>query len=114
MTNLSNEFDLNDDVDRAVAISEGARIRAKIKNLEKDLEWFTKNFREYFKKEGGVEVGHNGAMVKVNQPNDSKPSLDTRKLKSIFPADEFPQYYNLDDNGEVKYTTAAAAVTFKK
>ena len=114
MTDFSNEFDLNDDVDRHVAIAEGARIRAEIKSLEKDLEWFTKNFREYFKEKGGEETGHNGATVKVNQPNDPKPSLDTKKLESKFPVEKFPQYYNLDDNGDVKYTTRAAAVTFKK
>ena len=111
MPDRSNEFDLNDSVDRAVAVSEAARISAEIKDLQAELKWFSDSFRIFF--HGGVkEIGHNGATVTVNKPNHPKPSLDAKLVQALFPVSEYPKYYKKKENGDVEYKTRDAAVTF--
>ena len=106
MANFSNEFDLNDDIDRHVAIAEAARISAEIKVLKDDLQWFADEFRLFYHG-GKVEKGANGATVSVAVPNDPKRPLDTKKIESAFPVSEYPLYYKEEK-------TRAAAVTFRK
>tara|TARA_R110000765_G_scaffold993_1_gene2483 strand:- start:125 stop:445 length:321 start_codon:yes stop_codon:yes gene_type:complete len=106
MANFSNDYDLNDDVDRHVAIAEASRIAAKIKVLEDDLTWFKDEFRLFYN-EGKIEEGVNGATVTVAVPNNPKRHLNTKKMESNFPVSEYPLYYKEEK-------TRAAAVTFRK
>ena len=106
MADFSNDYDLNDDVDRHVAIAEAARIAAKIKVLEDDLTWFKDEFRLFYN-EGKIEEGVNGATVTVAVPNDPKRHLNTKKMEGKFPVSEYPLYYK-------EASTKRSAVTFKK
>jgi hypothetical protein len=112
MPDLSNEFDLNDSAERAVAIAEAARISAKIKNLQAELKWFTVTFREFYHG-GATEVGHNGATVQVNIPNEPCAQLDSALIKKLFTVNNYPEYYKVDKKtGGVEMKTRAQAVTF--
>jgi len=106
MADFSNDYDLNDDVDRHVAIAEASRIAAKIKVLEDDLTWFKDEFRLFYN-EGKVEKGVNGATVTVAVPPAAKRHLNTKKMEGKFPVSEYPLYYK-------EASTKRSAVTFKK
>jgi hypothetical protein len=112
-SDFSNEFDLSDDVDRAVAIAEAARLSAKIKEDQAALKWFADSFRELFS-EGKTETGHNGATVTVNEPNDACAQLDTDLIKKLYTPRAWPEYYKVDkETKEMAMPIRAQAVTFK-
>ena len=109
---FSNEFNLNDPVDREVAIWRASTIDSDIKDLKSKLEWFKVNFRIFFAS-GGEQNGSHGSEVKVTKPNKAKYHLNTDMIKNLYPVDEYPEYYIKDDNNELKKTTKAQSVTFK-
>lgn len=109
---FSNEFNLNDPVDRAVAIWKASTINSDIKNLKFDLEWFKVNFR-IFHANGGKENGSHGSEVKVTEPNIETVHVDTEVIKQVFPVEQYPQYYKkVKGTNKILKTTRSQAVTF--
>ena len=108
---FSNEFNLNDPVDREVAIWTASTYRSEIKEREDKLEWFKVNFR-IFLANGGEENGSHGSKVTVTKPNEAKYHLNTDMIKNLYPVDKYPEYYIKDKNDELKKTTKAQSVTF--
>ena len=110
---FSNEFNLDDPVDRSVAIWRAATLNRDIKEMEEELKWFKDNFRT-FHANGGESNGNNGSKVKVTKPNTEKVHLDTDYLKKLFPVDDFFDYYKKekDDDKKLKKTVTSQSVTF--
>jgi len=110
---FSNEFNLDDSVDRDVAIWRAATLNRDIKELEEQLKWFKNGFRDFFAN-GGEENGRDGSKVKVTAPNKERVHLDTDYLKKMFPVDDFFAYYkkDKDDDKKLKKTVTAQSVTF--
>tara|TARA_R100000654_G_scaffold28754_1_gene53369 strand:- start:11 stop:397 length:387 start_codon:yes stop_codon:yes gene_type:complete len=108
---FSKEFNLNDPIDREVAIWTASTYKSEIKEREDKLEWFKVNFRKFYAS-GGEANGSHGSKVKVTEPNVEKVHVDTEVIKQIFPVEQYPQYYKKDKNNELKKTTKAQSVTF--
>jgi len=109
---LSNEFNLNDPVDRKVAIWRASTINSEIKDLQFELEWFKNNFRASLAN-GGEENGSHGSKVKVTKPNVETVHVDTDMIKKTFPFEQYPQYYKkVKGTNKILKTTRAQSVTF--
>ena len=109
---FSNEFNLNDPVDREVAIWTASTYRSEIKEREDKLEWFKVNFR-IFLANGGEENGSHGSRVTVTEPNVETVHVDTEVIKQVFPVEQYPQYYKkVKGTDKILKTTRAQSVTF--
>ena len=108
---FSKEFNLNDPIDREVAIWTASTYKSEIKEREDKLEWFKVNFRKFYAS-GGEANGSHGSKVKVTKPNKAKYHLDIEMIKNLYPVNKYPEYYIKDDNNELKKTTKAQSVTF--
>jgi len=109
---FSNEFNLNDPVDREVAIWKASTINSEIKDLKSELEWFKNNFRASLAN-GGEENGSHGSKVKVTKPNVETVHVDIEVIKQVFPVEQYPQYYKkVKGTNKILKTTRAQSVTF--
>ena len=109
---FSKEFNLNDPIDREVAIWTASTYKSEIKEREDKLEWFKVNFRIFFAN-GGEENGSHGSEVKVTEPNVETVHVDTEVIKQVFPVEQYPQYYKkVKGTNKILKTTRAQSVTF--
>lgn len=73
---FTNEFDLDDSIERDVAVESAVRVKATRDLRQAELDWYADNFREFF--HGGAT--HNttapqGFRVVVNRPNSGTLTL---------------------------------------
>ena len=109
---FSKEFNLNDPIDREVAIWTASTYKSEIKEREDKLEWFKVNFRKFYAS-GGEANGSHGSEVKVTEPNVEKVHVDTEVIKQVFPVEQYPQYYKkVKGTNKILKTTKAQSVTF--
>ena len=93
---FSNEFNLNDSVDRGVAIWKAATLDIDIKDKQSELKWFKDGLRNFYHGTGGKEEGPNGSLVVVEQQGNKTATLDTELIKKLFPVEKYPEYYKKD------------------
>ena len=110
---FSNEFNLNDPVDRSVAIWRAANIDIDIKDKQSELKWFKDGLRNFYHVTGGKEEGPNGSLVVVDKQGNKTATLDTELIKKLFPVEKYPEYYKKDKTtGEIeKYRQQAVKFT---